>query len=83
MLILRINDENVIFDMFKAIQHPSNNETCFMIDAIDHIMDEDFQICRYKDPLKRCIVEANDLRTEHEHTMEAVKLLEESPLFLT
>ena len=64
------------------MQHPASNETYLMIDVIDHIMDKDFQVCRYKDPLKRCIVEANDLRTEHEHTMEAVKLLKESPLFL-
>ena len=34
-LILKINDEHVIFDMFKAMEHPASNETCLMIDAID------------------------------------------------
>ena len=80
--IFRINDKHVIFDMFKAMQNPVRNETCFMIDTIDHIVNEDFQVCRYEDSLEGCIAKANDLRTEHEHTMEAVKLLEESLLFL-
>ena len=53
-----------------------------MVDAIDHIVDEDFQVCRYKDALEGCIAQSSNLRTEHEHTMEAVKLLEESLLFL-
>ena len=64
------------------MQNPVCNETCFMIDTIGPIVDEDFQVCKYKDALERCIAESNDLRTEHEHTMEVVKLLEESPLFL-
>ena len=51
-LILRINDEHVIFDMFKAMQHPASNETCLMIDAIDHIVDEDFQVCSTRIHLK-------------------------------
>ena len=81
-LILRINNEHVTFDMFKAMKHPSNNETCFMVDTIDHIVDEDFQVSRYKDPLEGYIAEAIESRTKHEHTMESVKHLEESLLFL-
>ena len=54
--ILRINDEHVIFDMFKAMQNPVSNETCFMIDTIDHIVDEDFQVCRYMDALQSLMI---------------------------
>ena len=41
-LIIRINDEHVTFDVFKAMQHPFNNETFFMIDTIGQIVDEIF-----------------------------------------
>ena len=30
--------------MFEAMQHPYNNETCFIVDAIDHIVDEIFKL---------------------------------------
>ena len=63
-LIFRINDEHVTFDMFKVMQHPSNNETCFMVDDINYIVDEEFQVNRYKDPLEGCIVEENESRTD-------------------
>ena len=32
--------------------------------------------------LEGCIVESNDMRTQYDHTMESVKHLEESLLFL-
>ena len=41
-LILKINDERFIFDVFKAMQHPSSNDICFRIDAIDKVVDEIF-----------------------------------------
>ena len=53
-----------------------------MIDTIDHIVDENFQISKFKDPHEGCIVESNDTTTQVEHTLESVMQLDESPLFL-
>ena len=41
-LILRIYDEHVNFNVFKAMKYSSNADTCFKIDAIDQFVDEKF-----------------------------------------
>ena len=61
-LILKINDELFTFNVLKTMQHPFNNESCFMIDTIDQIVVKNFQICRLNDPLEGCIAESNDIR---------------------
>ena len=53
-----------------------------MIDTIDQIVVENFQICKLNDPLERCIAESNDIRIEHEHIIESVMQLEINLMFL-
>ena len=42
-MVLRINDEYVTFNVFKAMKFPSSFDTCFRIDAIDNVVDDKFQ----------------------------------------
>ncbi|KAL2491673.1 Uncharacterized protein Adt_27301 [Abeliophyllum distichum] len=35
-LVLRLNEEQVTFNVFKAIQYSSSSDSCFQIDIIDH-----------------------------------------------
>lgn len=63
------------------MKYPSSNDTCFVIDTIDKVVDENFQVSRFKDPFEECIAESNDTKTENEYTRESVLQLEENPLF--
>ena len=42
-MILRINDEHVTFNVFKAMKFSFSSNTCFRIDAIDSVVDDKFQ----------------------------------------
>ena len=39
-MVLRINDEHVTFNLFKAMKFSSSFDTCFKIDAIDSVVDD-------------------------------------------
>ena len=63
-LILRINDEQVTFNVFKSMKYSSGTDTCFKIDAIDQFVDEKFQECRLEDSLEGCITQSKDITVE-------------------
>ena len=42
-MVLRINDEHVTFNVFKAMKFPSSFDTCFRIDDVDNVVDDKFQ----------------------------------------
>ncbi|MED6116767.1 hypothetical protein PIB30_103286, partial [Stylosanthes scabra] len=39
-LTLRVHDEQVIFNVFKAMQHPNEAESCMRIDIIDSLIQD-------------------------------------------
>jgi hypothetical protein len=39
-LILRFQDEQVIFDVFEAMRHQSENPQCYRVDVIENIVEE-------------------------------------------
>ena len=49
-LILRINDEQVTFNVYKDSQFTSRDNTCFSINAIDRFVDLSVQDNKYVDP---------------------------------
>ena len=64
-LILRINDEQVTFNVYKDSQFTSRNNTCFSINAIDRFVDLSVQDNKYVDPFDKHIgtgieIEKND-----------------------
>ena len=65
-MVLRINDEHVTFNVFKAMKFPSSSDTCFRIDAIDSVVDDKFQENKFEDPLEGCIAQSKDTRCEDE-----------------
>ena len=42
-MVLRINDQHVTFNVFKAMKFPSSFDTCFRIDDVDNVVDDKFQ----------------------------------------
>ena len=59
-LILRINDEQVTFNVYKISQFTSRDNTCFSINAIDRFVDMSLQDNKYVDSFDMYI----DTRTE-------------------
>ena len=75
-LILRINDEQVTFNVFKSMKYSSGANTCFKIDAIDQFVDEKFQEYRLEDSLEGCITQSKDITMENNEFKEQVMYLE-------
>ena len=44
----------------------SSSDTCFRIDAIDNVVDDNFQESKFKDPLDGCITQLKDAQCEDE-----------------
>ncbi|PON81080.1 hypothetical protein TorRG33x02_231110 [Trema orientale] len=55
-LCLRVQDEKVTFNVFKAIKYPCESDDCFRVDAMDKIIVESFKSEHSKEPLEACIV---------------------------
>ncbi|GKG16815.1 hypothetical protein Tco_0361772, partial [Tanacetum coccineum] len=48
-LDLRVGTERMTFSIYSAMKHSySNDDTCFSIDAIDEILEEDFDTLLYE-----------------------------------
>ena len=54
-MFLRINDEQVTFNVYKDSQFTFRDNTCFSINTIDHFMDLSVQDNKYVDPFNRHI----------------------------
>ena len=65
-MILKINDEQITFDVYKDSNFPSINDTCFFIDAIDRFVDMSIQESKCKDQFD----EHNGVRMENEDNID-------------
>ncbi|XP_010246634.1 PREDICTED: uncharacterized protein LOC104589882 [Nelumbo nucifera] len=54
-LSLRINDDEVIFNVFKAMKHSNDEKEVLMIDCIDDLVERKFHAFRLDDPIENCI----------------------------
>jgi hypothetical protein len=75
-MILRMDNEQVIFNMFKAMKHPLTSDTCCQVDALDELVTDVFHATN---PEKDH--EANDAKLEEEKlegTECMVNLVEQS-----
>lgn len=57
-LILRVQDEQVTFNILKSIKYSSEPDDCFRVDLIDHIVAESLY-GRSEDSLERCLVRSS------------------------
>ena len=53
-LRLRVNEEEVIFNVFKAIKQPDTGESCFSIQVVDSLINDKVKLPT--DPLEACLV---------------------------
>ena len=54
-LTLRVNKEEVMFNIYQAIRFPEDLSTCFQVDVIEQCVVEAFQEDVQADNLERCI----------------------------
>ncbi|GKV37326.1 hypothetical protein SLEP1_g45366 [Rubroshorea leprosula] len=80
-LMLRVENEQVTFNVFDAMKYPSDIDSCFMMETIDETINEMLQeVC--PDLLEACVVHSKDITTENEDIREYAFHLEACPPFL-
>ncbi|XP_070026177.1 uncharacterized protein [Nicotiana sylvestris] len=60
-LKMRLNDEEITFIVQKSMRRPSEFANCFLINAIEVIVEEDNEILTIEDPLAACLVNLDEL----------------------
>jgi len=77
-LILRFQDEKVVFKIFEAMKHQTENPQCYRIDVVDEIVEDDSRDPQPTQPMEKVIVnsiEGCDKEEDYE-VKECIKQLE-------
>ena len=63
------------------MKYPYNNDTCFRIDVIDLVVDENFQDNNFVNTLEGCLSQSMDAKCDNEKIHESVMQLKANPPF--
>nr|XP_016472941.1 PREDICTED: uncharacterized protein LOC107794895 [Nicotiana tabacum] len=63
-LKMRLNDEEIIFNVQKSMRHPREFANCSLIDDIDVIVESDDEALTAEDPLLACLTNLEDVNGE-------------------
>ncbi|KAL5566422.1 hypothetical protein UlMin_029586 [Ulmus minor] len=81
-LILRVQDEQVTFNVFEAMKFPSNVNACFEISVLDRVVAEKFHESFPSSSLENCIVNGQIVgNLDDEGIIECVNNLDALPIF--
>ncbi|XP_070040041.1 uncharacterized protein [Nicotiana tomentosiformis] len=61
---MRLNDEEITFNMQKSMQRPSEFANCSLIGDVDVILEEEDKTLNAKDPLTACIMNLEEVNGE-------------------
>jgi len=79
-LMLRFHNEQVVFNIFEAMQHRVENRKCYWIDVVDEIVEDNSREPQPTQPMEKAIV--NSIKSyDHDEDLEVkecVKQLEAS-----
>lgn len=78
-LILRVQDEQVTFNVFEAMKYPSTVDSCFQVDTISKLVTETFLESNPREPLEACITHSGTIHSENTSIRECAQYLEASP----
>ncbi|XP_031260802.1 uncharacterized protein LOC116118985 [Pistacia vera] len=81
-LILRLNDEEIVFDVHKAMKNPTTFyiESCFHSDSFGEIVGDHREEVSQKDSLERCLMESSTTEDEDPCFREEAEALENESL---
>ncbi|XP_075507493.1 uncharacterized protein LOC142544319 [Primulina tabacum] len=77
-LVLRLNDENVTFNVFRSMKYPAGSSDCYRIDAIDDIVECSVQDTLIEDTLEKLLVSPKSTESSREEVDECMNYLEGS-----
>ncbi|XP_070015866.1 uncharacterized protein [Nicotiana sylvestris] len=60
-LKMRLNDEEIIFNVQKSMRRPSEFANCSLIDAVDVIVQSDDEVLTIEDPLAACLTNLEEV----------------------
>ncbi|XP_075079884.1 uncharacterized protein LOC142165168 [Nicotiana tabacum] len=63
-LKMRLNDEEITFNMQKSMRRPSEFANYSLIDTVDVIVEEDDETLTIEDPLAACLMNLDDVNGE-------------------
>ncbi|XP_016164745.1 uncharacterized protein LOC107607289 [Arachis ipaensis] len=68
-MVLRVHEEQMVINVFKAMQYPAEKENCMRLDMIDDLVEEAFKANQCEDHER----EAQDIQEEDSQEAEALK----------
>ena len=78
-LILRLGDEQVSFNVFKAIKFPSEVDSCFKIDVIDKVVNDTFLLQHHSDAYEACITHSQSINSDSLEIETCARFMETNP----
>nr|XP_009765214.1 PREDICTED: uncharacterized protein LOC104216781 [Nicotiana sylvestris]XP_016512239.1 PREDICTED: uncharacterized protein LOC107829277 [Nicotiana tabacum] len=64
-LKMRLNDEEITFNVQKSMRRPSKFSHCSLIDAVDVVLEEEDAALNLKDPLAACLMNLDEANGEY------------------
>ncbi|XP_070056588.1 uncharacterized protein [Nicotiana tomentosiformis] len=64
-LKMRLNDEEIAFNMQKSMRRPSEFANCSLIEVADVILEEEYEALNAKDPLVACLMNLEEVDGEN------------------
>ena len=65
-LKMRVEDDEINFNVFEAMHHPKNKSHCFRVDVLDDLYREDLQNVRRMDVLQKLLIQNHAIVSEEE-----------------
>lgn len=81
-LILRVQDEQVTFNVFEAMKYPSMIDSCFQVDAISKLITKISLENIPREPLEACITHSGTIHSKNPSIRECAQYLEASPPYM-
>ncbi|XP_070007381.1 uncharacterized protein [Nicotiana sylvestris] len=63
-LKMRLNDEEITFNVQKSMRRPSEFVNCSLIDVVDVIVESDDEVLTIEDPLAACLINLDEVNGE-------------------
>ncbi|XP_014490075.1 uncharacterized protein LOC106752819 [Vigna radiata var. radiata] len=68
-LKVRVQNEEVNFNVFEAMSHPNDVEACFQIDALDELCLNAEKVALISSPLEKTLIDASKALNEEEENL--------------
>ncbi|XP_058009248.1 uncharacterized protein LOC131183153 [Hevea brasiliensis] len=78
-LTLKVRDEEVELNLFRAIKHKLKPNECLRVDIIDKLVDEEFHKKHPEDPFEACIMHSHTADNENTEIAACARSLAASP----